>query len=369
MSLLDEYIKFELTSDIKAAYEANLFVKRFVTRFSRDSIKAMRMNDYLFKPDDYGNESSFCRQLMYSPLASMGNCFPSIFGLYLKGGVEFKLSKTYAQYGTDYENAFIEIKSEIVDLLNAGDDYDYEAIEHSRINSAFKNILLAVYHYDKFLPAPTHTALNAYCEALGFMFPAGTTMLYKNHKLVEWMKNVPECEQWDTFILMRFCDWLWRSGKKIDGKQLTENILRTQEKAINDELERLDLKGETREAIVKVRINQSEFRERLLNRYGHCCLCGVANPALLVASHIKPWAASEPMERLDIDNGLIMCPNHDKLFDRGFITFNEDGEIMISSLLDSNDQIFLNANKSMRIDLTEKNRKYMEYHRNQIFKP
>ena len=51
---------------------------------------------------------------------------------------------------------------------------------------------------------------------------------------------------------------------------------------------------------------------------------------LLVASHIKPWSISDANEKLDIHNGLLMCPNHDKLFDRGYISFDDTGRILIS---------------------------------------
>ena len=57
----------------------------------------------------------------------------------------------------------------------------------------------------------------------------------------------------------------------------------------------------------------------MLKKYhSKCCLCGVDDDALLVASHIKPWAKSDEHEKLDLDNGLLLCPNHDKLFDLAF---------------------------------------------------
>jgi hypothetical protein len=64
-----------------------------------------------------------------------------------------------------------------------------------------------------------------------------------------------------------------------------------------------DLIGEEREAVIKVRVNQSRFRQGLLKKYDHCCLCAVSNPELLTASHIKPWAVSSPDEKTDYDNG------------------------------------------------------------------
>lgn len=80
------------------------------------------------------------------------------------------------------------------------------------------------------------------------------------------------------------------------------------------------------------------------------------NYALLTASHIKPWTQSEPKEKLDVNNGFLMCPNHDKIFDKGYITFDDDGKIIISDRLTENDRLFLNVNSQMCIELTESNK-------------
>ncbi len=136
---------------------------------------------------------------------------------------------------------------------------------------------------------------------------------------------------------------------------------------IDNEIEETGLEGAEREQIVKVRVNQSTFRQQLTNRYEHCCLCGVTNTSLLIASHIKPWAESDAKEKLDVNNGLLLCPNHDKLFDNGYITFDDNGGIIISDDLDKNDQIFMNVNEKMAIDLYEDSKAYMKYNRENVF--
>ena len=139
-------------------------------------------------------------------------------------------------------------------------------------------------------------------------------------------------------------------------------------KSIDEEIEKLNLQGKERETLIKTRVGQGIFRDLLFSRYSGCCLCGVNNPQLLVASHIKPWAKCNPDEKLDADNGFLLCPSHDKLFDLGYITFSDDGRIIISKELGKINQLFMNINDSMKITLTEKNKKYLEYHRNNIFK-
>lgn len=94
----------------------------------------------------------------------------------------------------------------------------------------------------------------------------------------------------------------------------------------------------------------------------------MSNPDLLVASHIKPWRACKPEEKLDISNGLLLCPNHDKLFDGGYITFSDMGNIIISSSLSDDDRTFTNARREMKIQVDEKMKEYLSYHRENEYK-
>ena len=127
------------------------------------------------------------------------------------------------------------------------------------------------------------------------------------------------------------------------------------------------VEGRVAESIVKIRVNQGVFRDRLLNRYNGCMLCNILDSRLLVASHIKPWALSDGQEKLDSDNGLLLCPNHDALFDGGYISFDDEGNILISNELSMGDRIKLNVRNDMRIPIFEGNKKYLQYHRENIF--
>lgn len=81
----------------------------------------------------------------------------------------------------------------------------------------------------------------------------------------------------------------------------------------------------------------------------------------------KPWSVCEQLERLDPNNGLLLCPNHDKLFDGGYITFNSDMNIVISSRLSETDRVFMNISEEMSIEPDNKHEKFMKYHREVIF--
>ena len=119
--------------------------------------------------------------------------------------------------------------------------------------------------------------------------------------------------------------------------------------------------------MVKARVNQSVYRENLLIKHKVCCLCGMSNKQMLFASHIKPWSQSSSEEKTDVYNGLLLCPNHDKAFDAGLITFNDQGNIIISDKLNQSDRFLLNLREDMTIVLPTNSLKYMAYHRKNIF--
>ena len=146
-----------------------------------------------------------------------------------------------------------------------------------------------------------------------------------------------------------------------EAQQKIEGIVQADE--IEQSLNQSLLTGKDREAVVKARVNQGVFRERLLERYNACCLCGVSNHFLLIASHIKPWKDSNSYEKLDSDNGLLLCPNHDKLFDKRLISFDDTGRIMISKDISKEDQALLGINDDCRINVNIRQREYLNYHR------
>jgi predicted RNA-binding protein with PUA-like domain len=123
-----------------------------------------------------------------------------------------------------------------------------------------------------------------------------------------------------------------------------------------------------KEQIIKSRIGQSTFKKALLSVEKKCKLCGVSDERFLVASHIKPWNQSNSQERLDVNNGLLLCPNHDALFDKGYISFEECGTIIISTNLNGGTKVFLNINETMNIIMNEVQQHYMEWHRVNVFK-
>jgi len=135
-----------------------------------------------------------------------------------------------------------------------------------------------------------------------------------------------------------------------------------------------DFTGETKRVLTEQRIKQHFFRRAVLSSYrGRCCLSGLSDARLLMASHIVPWS-NDKANRLNPSNGLCLSAIHDKAFDRGLISISDDYEVMLSEQLKQNEdafvsQIFLPL-EGRRIELPEKfipSTAFLTRHRNEIF--
>ncbi|WP_433709052.1 HNH endonuclease [Paenibacillus illinoisensis] len=156
---------------------------------------------------------------------------------------------------------------------------------------------------------------------------------------------------------------------KLGIANITENqgIEETIFKEIEDEVSLIP-EETIREQIVQTRIGQVKFKQRLMRLECKCKLCGLENLSFLRASHSKPWRDSDNYERLDKYNGFLFCPAHDALYDKGYISFDEGGSLLISPLLDEHTQMLMNIDRRMRVTLLSGHQKYVKYHRENIFR-
>lgn len=115
--------------------------------------------------------------------------------------------------------------------------------------------------------------------------------------------------------------------------------------------------------IVKTRIAQGAFRRLLFLKCHKCCLCNIITTSVLRASHIKEWADSSKEERIDSNNGLLLCANHDALFDQHLISFNPNsGDICISDSLNEEQKVALNLSESSNLSMSDSMKSYMQTH-------
>jgi DNA (cytosine-5)-methyltransferase 1 len=146
----------------------------------------------------------------------------------------------------------------------------------------------------------------------------------------------------------------------IECEMLRRNLDHAQ--PVEDEADELlvpeDYSGETRRVVTEQRIKQNFFRRAVLSSYrGRCCMSGLSEPRLLIASHIVPWS-KDKANRLNPSNGLCLSAIHDKAFDKGLITLDDDLQIIISEGLKQRNEAFLQAVflplEGRRIELPER---------------
>jgi hypothetical protein len=124
-----------------------------------------------------------------------------------------------------------------------------------------------------------------------------------------------------------------------------------------------------RDAIIRARRGQGLFKQRVMEIEQRCRITGVANPVHLIASHCKPWRDSSNAERLDGENGLLLTPSIDHLFDRGFIGFEPSGNLIISPVAHrpSLERMGIDVGRAVNVGaFTPGQRRFLEFHREMV---
>jgi predicted restriction endonuclease len=126
-----------------------------------------------------------------------------------------------------------------------------------------------------------------------------------------------------------------------------------------------------RTSIIIARRGQGRFKEEVMRIERHCRITGVDRVEHLRASHIRPWRDCEDnRQRLDGSNGLLLTPSIDHLFDRGFISFEENGELLLSPVAhrQSLQRMGVETDRTVNVGgFTIEQRSYLNYHREQVF--
>ncbi|HXQ33475.1 MAG TPA: HNH endonuclease, partial [Anaerolineales bacterium] len=122
------------------------------------------------------------------------------------------------------------------------------------------------------------------------------------------------------------------------------------------------------EQIVISRLGQGDFRRNVIRLWGSCSVTGLQNISLLRASHIKPWKDSNNKERLTPYNGLLLIPDYDFLFDRGYISFKNNGSVLVSQRLSPFARKVFDVPDDLQLQrVFPENKEYLEFHRNEVF--
>ena len=131
----------------------------------------------------------------------------------------------------------------------------------------------------------------------------------------------------------------------------------------------LEIPETERQAVVLARRGQGLFKQRVMELESACRITGVNREEHLRASHCKPWRDATNEERLDGENGLLLTPNADHLFDRGFIGFEDNGDVLISPVAHQESLARMGLTTSRRINVgsfSKGQRRYLEFHRENV---
>lgn len=122
-----------------------------------------------------------------------------------------------------------------------------------------------------------------------------------------------------------------------------------------------------RSGLVTSRVGQGYYRDLLMTKWNRTCpVTGSKREKILIASHIKPWSESDEDERVDQENGILLSPNADALFDRHLISFDNDGNLLKSSKISTIELSQLGISENVTIPITEGMIKYLHFHRQKM---
>ena len=123
-----------------------------------------------------------------------------------------------------------------------------------------------------------------------------------------------------------------------------------------------------RSGLVTTRVGHGAYRKRIIYRWeGKCAVTGFEKEQVLIASHILPWAKADNDQRLDVNNGILLSPTYDALFDRHLISFENSGKILLTEHIDpaSFEKIHVTGKETI-LNLRNGNFDYLEMHRNRF---
>ena len=129
-----------------------------------------------------------------------------------------------------------------------------------------------------------------------------------------------------------------------------------------------DLAATTRLTNTLARVGQGGFRDALMAKWGGgCAVTGLTCPEILRASHVKPWSHSNRRERLDPNNGLLLAAHLDALFDKGLISFDDAGKMLMSSRLLMQERKYFGLPLKLRRTPDSMLKPYLAHHRDNLF--
>lgn len=184
--------------------------------------------------------------------------------------------------------------------------------------------------------------------------------------------EVFDCDYFETYDLtgsLRIGIKFFFKKKEINLYKIPEDLRRFQKASEYEIAYEMTKPNVTeRKGLVTSRVGQGAYRKSILHRWEYKCAVSDFNDTkILVASHIVPWRDSNDDQRLDVDNGILLSPDYDALFDKHIISFENSGKIIIPESKNVRELNKLGITGNERImGLSDGNKYYLEQHRSKI---
>jgi hypothetical protein len=165
--------------------------------------------------------------------------------------------------------------------------------------------------------------------------------------------------------LLEIYQWVpSKIGKSTKSKIVKRGVISNRRRQIYTKPNETERKG-----LVVSRVGQGYYRQQIMEKWGNKCPVTECDlTMILISSHIVPWSECNDEERLDVENGILLSPNIDSLFDKHLISFQDNGEMIISKSLSTEVLNSLGINTKITIPISEGMKPYLEKHRNRLYK-
>ena len=222
--------------------------------------------------------------------------------------------------------------------------------------------LFFVHDYKRYLPIASFNFDERF-EKIGIDYRMSHRCSWENYKgfihivrdIRDEMQNYFEIDGINLLDAHSFLWMFWKIDKYYE--------------TVSEEPYIVHIEGSDTVVTTTARIGQSQYRKNLLALWDNkCSVTGCTEVGLLTASHIKPWRDSNPEEKGDVYNGLLLTPNLDAAFDEGYISFDDSGRILVSDRLTEDNCKNLGIDREMKMRrISEAHRRYLAYHREKVF--
>jgi hypothetical protein len=190
----------------------------------------------------------------------------------------------------------------------------------------------------------------------------------------KYMKNLPSFGRSILFRspqsanAIRLSQSEWEDFSEVLENHLEKESENHEDQIILEITSDLQIPETTRLDLVESRVGQGQFRKMVLRKEPICRVTGTSIPDFLIASHIKPWRNCSNEERLDANNGLMLAPHIDRLFDKGWISFSDHGDLLISRSLSEEILRLWSLTAEQNVgEFNSSQANFLAYHRSNIF--